>query len=107
MPFVSSVPSRTTVATTTRSASGSTPRYRRCSSMSVESSLAVVSAAIVPGDHHELPVGDRGRHAEVLLDQENREPFLLELPERLDQVLDDRGREALGRLVHDQERAGS
>ena len=43
-PFVSSVPSRTTRRHYARSASGSTPRKRRCSSGSFDSSVAVVSA---------------------------------------------------------------
>ena len=103
-PFVSSVPSRTT---------------RRHYARSVER-LDAEEAALqlrilrqlrrgrLGGDrarhHHELALGERRRHAEVLLDQQDREPFLLELLERLDQVLDDRRREPLGRLVHDQER---
>ena len=39
---------------------------------------AVARWAIEAGDHHELPLGDRGRHAEVLLDQQDRKPFLVE-----------------------------
>ena len=30
------------------------------------------------GDHHQLALGERGRHAEVLLDQQDREALLLE-----------------------------
>src|SRR5439155_9367139 len=52
----------------------------------------------------ELALGDRRCHAEVLFDQQDRKPFLFELRERLDEVLDDRRRKALGGLVHDQER---
>ena len=87
-----------------RSASGSTPRYRRCSSTSAESCGGRRLGGDRAGDHHELALGDRGRHAEVLLDQQNREALLRELLERLDQVLDDRRREALGGLVHHEER---
>ena len=57
-----------------------------------------------PGDHDELALGDRRCDTEVLLDQQDREAFSLELLERLDEVLDDRRRKPLGGLVHDQER---
>ena len=32
----------------------------------------------LPADHDQLPLGDRRRDAEILLDDENREAFLLE-----------------------------
>src|SRR5262245_18523075 len=54
-------------------------------------------------DHHELALRQRRRDAEVLLDQQDAEPLLLERPEGLDQQLDDRRSEALGGLVHDQQ----
>src|SRR4051812_47338531 len=56
-----------------------------------------------PGDHHQLALGHRGRHGQVLLDHEDRQAVAREPLERLDQHLDDRRREPLGRLVHDQE----
>src|SRR3954447_20719589 len=56
-----------------------------------------------PGHHHELPVGQRRRHREVLLDHEHGQPLLRQAAERLDEHLDDRRRQALGGLVHDQE----
>src|SRR5438067_13522030 len=54
-------------------------------------------------DHDQLPIRERGCDAEVLLDQQDAQPLLLEPPEDLDQVLDDRRSETFGRLVHDQE----
>src|SRR6185436_13402116 len=54
-------------------------------------------------DHDQLPLGERGRDAEVLLDQQERQALALELPERLDHVLDDRRREPLRGLVHHHE----
>ena len=54
-------------------------------------------------DHDELALGERGRDAEVLLDEEDREPLRLEELERLDEALDDRRREALRGLVHDED----
>ncbi len=59
---------------------------------------------MLPADHHELAFRERGRDAEVLLDQEDRETLLLEVLERLDESLDDGRREALRRLVHDEHR---
>src|SRR4029077_14502085 len=38
-------------------------------------------------DHDQLPFRERGRDAEVLLDQEDAETLLLEMLEHLDQVL--------------------
>ena len=54
-------------------------------------------------DHDELALGERGRDAEVLLDEEDREPLCLEELERLDEPLDDRRRKALRGLVHDED----
>src|SRR4029077_3613164 len=42
-------------------------------------------------------------YAEVLREQEDREPFLSERLERLEHRLDDRWRESLRGLVHDQQ----
>ena len=53
-----------------------------------------------PADHDELALGEGGRDAEVLLDEQDREPLLLEELERLDQPLDDGRRETFRRLVH-------
>ena len=84
-------------------ASGSTPRKRRCASGSLDELLGRRLGEDAAGDHHELPARDARWRREVLLDQDDREPGLLERAEDADQVLDDRRREALGRLVHDQE----
>ncbi len=68
-----------------------------------QSAAAVVSAAISPPTMTSWRSAIDGRDAEVLLDQEDAQALLLELAERLDQHLDDRRREALGGLVHDQQ----
>src|SRR5712691_11437677 len=57
--------------------------------------------------HHVVTVGHRGREAEVLLDQQDREALGLEAPDRGADLLDDDGREPLGGLVEQEElRAG-
>jgi hypothetical protein len=56
-------------------------------------------------DHHSDAIGDVDRHADVLLDQQHGDPAavdMCEVPQRLDHLIDDHRREALGRLVHDQ-----
>src|SRR5213076_39600 len=75
--FVSSVPSRTTVLT-------SRPLREGLDAEVAPLELHVARELRGGGlgrdrarDHHQLALGDRRRHAEVLLDQENREPFLL------------------------------
>ena len=55
-----------------------------------------------PGHHYELPLGKRGGHAKVLLDEQEGHPLPLEVLTRFHQLLDDRGRKPLRRLVHDQ-----
>ena len=56
---------------------------------------------MLTGDHHQLALSERGRDAEVLLDQQDRETFLLESPKGRDHPLDDCRRKAFGGLVHD------
>jgi hypothetical protein len=54
--------------------------------------------------HHADAVGDVDRDAEVLLDQQDRDLALRrQAAQRLDDLLDDHRREALGRLVHHQQ----
>ena len=55
------------------------------------------------GDHDQLALRERCRDGEVLFDQENVQALLHELPECLDQALDDRGGKPFGRLIHDQQ----
>src|SRR3989442_5621857 len=50
-----------------------------------------------------MTVGDGGGEAEVLLDEEDGEPFALEPSERDTDLVDDRGRQPVGRLVEQQE----
>ena len=64
---------------------------------------AVVSVAISPPIMISCRFASDSRDAEVLLDQQDAQTVLLEPPEHLDQVLDDRRRQALRGLVHDQE----
>ena len=59
-------------------------------------------AAVV---HHPHLVADLDRDAEILLDEQDRHPGRLDLPQALDQRADDRRREALGRLVDQQKLA--
>jgi hypothetical protein len=55
-------------------------------------------------DQHQDAVGQRGGHAEVLLDQQHRDRTLGgEALQHRDQLVDDDRREAFGRLVHDEE----
>ncbi len=55
-------------------------------------------------DQHEDAVGHGGGHAEVLLDQQHRDrPLGGEVLEHRHHLVDDDRREALGRLVHDEE----
>ncbi len=55
-------------------------------------------------DHHADAVGDRHRHAEVLLDQEDGNPaFGGKRAQRLGDLVDDHRRQAFGRLVHDEQ----
>src|SRR5438128_5079040 len=103
LPFVSSVPTRTTVGTSgfrgERLDAQVAPLRLRVGGQHRGRGLGEDPAR----NHDELAFCDRRRHAEVLLDQQDREALLRERPERLDQVLDDRRREPLGRLVHDQQ----
>src|SRR5215472_5026517 len=56
----------------------------------------------------EIAVGDGGGEAEVLLDQEDCKALFLQPRDSLADLLDDDGREPLGRLVQHQEgRAGA
>src|SRR5690606_425273 len=58
--------------------------------------------------NHEMPLGDSGCEAEVLLDQHDREPEALEAPYGVADLLDDDWRQPLGRLVEQQKpRAGA
>src|SRR2546425_12922200 len=58
--------------------------------------------------HHVVTVGDRGREAEILLDEEDGEALRLEAPDRRADLLDDHRREAFRGLVQEQQaRAGS
>src|SRR5574338_548966 len=52
---------------------------------------------------HVVPVRDGGREAEVLLDQQDGEPLLLEPRDRAADLLHDHRRKALGRLVEQQQ----
>src|SRR6185369_11607519 len=61
---------------------------------------AVDDAAVV---HHCDAVAERLRDGEVLLDEEDRRLRALQLPQRRDQVLHDRRREPLARLVDQQQ----
>src|SRR5690606_26700028 len=55
-----------------------------------------------------MPVGDGGGKVEVLLDEQNGEALLLELPENAADLLDDDRRQPLRRLVEQQQvRAGA
>src|SRR6185312_1861372 len=57
---------------------------------------------------HVVPVGDRCGEAEILLHQQDREAARFQRVERVPDLLDDHGREPLGRLVQHQEaRAGA
>ena len=103
-PFVSSVPTRTIVATTR-----APPAARRRGSGAAapcrsRAAAAVVSAAIVPATitscRSAIAVAMPRFCSITRIDK----AFLVERLERLDQVLDDRRREPLGRLVHDQQR---
>ena len=55
--------------------------------------------------HHPDQIADRLRHAEVLLDQQNRSAAPFHLFQAVDQRPNDRGREPLGRLVDEQQLA--
>src|SRR4051794_5911261 len=112
IPLVSSVPTRPTVG----AISGSARTYVRAGPLGVlhpeEAALQLgVGGELArrrlgedpPGDHHQLALGHRRGDRQVLLDHEDRQAVGREPLERLDQRLDDRRREALGRLVHDQE----
>src|SRR5437016_829281 len=56
-----------------------------------------------PGDHDQLPVCQRSCHAEVLLDEQEGDPFVLEALAGVHELFDYGRREPLGRLIHDQE----
>src|SRR5690242_1973366 len=53
--------------------------------------------------HHVMPVGDGGREAEILLDEQDREAALLERADRAPDLLDDDRRQSFRRLVQQQE----
>ncbi len=58
--------------------------------------------------HHVMPVGDGGREAEILLDQQDREALLLQRADRAADLLNDDRRKTLRRLVEQQQaRAGA
>src|SRR3954451_6369443 len=113
-PFVSSVPTRTIVgasdaATINRAqprASGAAPRDRSPARPPRGTGRPPPRRGLgeyAPPDHDELSVRERGRHREVLLDDQHREALVGKPAERLDQHLDDRGRQPLRRLVHDEQ----
>ena len=57
-------------------------------------------------DHDRDFFGDRGRDADILLDDEDADiAFLAEIEQNLLDLLDDHRRKAFGRLVHDQQGA--
>ena len=61
-----------------------------------------------PVIHHVMPVSHSGRKPEILFDQQDREAPLLQLRDRASDLLDDHRRQALGRLVQQQQsRAGA
>ena len=70
---------------------------------SPESSSAVVSVAISPPTMISCRLASDVATPRFCSISRMRSPSCLELLEHVDQVLDDRRREPLGRLVHDQE----
>src|SRR5204862_76207 len=54
--------------------------------------------------HDVMAVGDRQGGTQVLLDQEHRKALALEIVEHRDDLLDDHGRQPLGRLVEQEQR---
>ena len=101
-PFVSSVPTRTTVAIRPV-CSGSTPRKRRCASGSPFSSAAVVSVKIRPATITSWRLATLVATARFCSIRMIASPASSSQRKTLDEVLDDRGREPLGGLVHDQQ----
>ena len=103
-PFVSRVP---TSATTGAAPATVRPARRRASGAGRRgrsaSSSAVVSAKIRPATMTSWRSASAVATREVLLDDEDRQAVLREPPERLDEHLDDRRRQPLRRLVHDQQ----
>src|SRR5260370_24558244 len=69
-----------------------------------EACIAEIARLHLPGDHaflnDEDPLRERGDEVEVLLDQDHGEAAVVAQPlQDLDNLLDDRGLDALGRLV--------
>src|SRR3954467_5511271 len=102
-------------AATAATASGSvrSMRIMRVSFLNTEVLVQLVHRGIQPvvldhvdhlaALHDVVPVGDRRREAEVLLDEEDGEPLGFEAAQRRADLLDDDGRQALCRLVEEQQ----